>query len=113
MAPHKLIFPFAIIRTREKREKRKNRTSLIKLGLSTEIWCGLIKILITPTTILETKKAPPKTLLRPTAPLPDLVKETIEAKTSGAPFPNERRVTPAMVGESFKILDKLSKEEQK
>lgn len=68
---------------------------------------------MTPTTVLDTKKAPPRTLLRPISPLPDLVKETIEAKTSGAPFPSERRVTPAMVGESFKILDKLSKEEQK
>lgn len=70
-------------------------------------------MLIIPTTILDTKKAPPKTLLSPRSPLADLVKETIEAKTSGAPFPSERRVTPAMVGESFKILDKLSKEEQK
>lgn len=70
-------------------------------------------MLMTPTTMLDTKKAPPNTLFRPTSPSPDLVKETMLAKTSGAPFPSERRVTPAMVGESFKILDKLSKEEQK
>lgn len=52
-------------------------------------------------------------LFSPTSPLPDLVKETMEAKTSEAPFPSERRVTPAMIGESFMSLDKLSKEEQK
>ena len=59
------------------------------------------------------KKAPPKILFRPTPALPDLVNETILAKTSEAPFPNERRVTPAIAGESLKILDKLSKEVQK
>lgn len=108
-----MILPIAIIETRENREKRKKMTSLIKLALSTEICWGLIEMLIIPTTIVDTKKAPPRILLRPTAPLPDLVKETIEANTSGAPFPSERRVTPAMVGESFKIFDKLSKAEQK
>jgi len=71
-------------------------------------------MLIIPTTTLETKKAPPKTQLRPTrfvvvAP----VKDTMLENTSGAPLPRERRVTPAIVGESLKSLDKPSKFEQK
>lgn len=72
-----------------------------------------MKILIIPTTTLDTKNAPPKTIFRPTSPSLVLVKETILAKTSAAPFPSERRVTPAIVGDSFNTLDKFSKEEQK
>lgn len=113
MAPHKEIFPTRIIKRRQQRENRKKQTSLMKLHLSTEIWRGLVNKLMTPTTTLDTKKAPPKILFRPTSPLLDLVKETILAKTSGAPLPSERRVTPAIVGESFKSLDRLSKEGQK
>lgn len=70
-------------------------------------------MLMTPTTALETKKAPPRTLFRPTSASPDLVKEMMLAKTSGAPLPRERRVMPAMVGDSFRVLDKPSKEGQK
>ncbi|KAK9157631.1 hypothetical protein Scep_004205 [Stephania cephalantha] len=70
-------------------------------------------MLIIPTTTVDTNRAPPNTLLRPTSPVPALVKETRLENTSGAPLPRERRVTPAMVGESFRKLDKLSNEEQK
>lgn len=109
-----MILPMATITRREESEKRRKRTSLIKLGLSTVIsLSGLIDMLIIPTTTLDTKNAPPRTLFRPTSPSPVLVKDTILAKTSGAPLPRERRVTPAIVGDSLKILDKPSKEGQK
>lgn len=69
---------------------------------------------ITPTTTVVTKRAPPRTLLSPTSPTPDpAVKETILEKKSGAPFPNERSVTPAMAGESLRTFERLSSEEQK
>ncbi|KAL5708693.1 hypothetical protein ACHQM5_019459 [Ranunculus cassubicifolius] len=61
----------------------------------------------------ETKKTPPKTLLRPTPPVPSPIKETKLENTSFAPLPKERRVTPAIAGESFRTIAKLSKEEQK
>lgn len=72
-------------------------------------------MLITPRMTLETKKALPKTLLRPTWLELELeaVNEMIPMNTSPAPFPSGRRVTPAKVGERFKTLDKLSKELQK
>ncbi|KAA8518355.1 hypothetical protein F0562_015762 [Nyssa sinensis] len=62
--------------------------------------------------MLDMKNAPPKTLLRPTPPSPDLVKEIILENTSLAPLPRGRRVVPAMVGESFKAFDKHSTEGQ-
>ena len=68
---------------------------------------------MTPTTILDTKNAPPKILLSPTSPSSERVNETMPEKTSVAPFPRGRRVVPAIVGERFKVLDKLSKEGQK
>ncbi|KAL5730949.1 hypothetical protein ACHQM5_003724 [Ranunculus cassubicifolius] len=69
--------------------------------------------LITPTTIQEMKKTPPRTLLSPTPLVPSPMKETKLENTSFDPLPMERRVTPTIVGESFKALDKFSKEEQK
>jgi hypothetical protein len=68
---------------------------------------------MTPKTHVETKNAPPKMLFKPTAPLFELVKETTLAKKSGAPLPRESKVTPAMVGDSLKMLDKPSREVQK
>ncbi|KAF1883324.1 hypothetical protein Lal_00015117 [Lupinus albus] len=70
-------------------------------------------MVIIPNTALDTKNAPPRMLFSPTAPLLELVKETTVAKKSGAPFPRERRVTPAMVGDSLKMLDKPCKLLQK
>lgn len=113
MEAQKLISPITMMRIRAQRENKKKRTSLMKLGLSTENSLRLVNILITPTTILETKKAPPRTLFRPTSPSSDRVKETILEKTSDAPLPRARRVTPAIVGGSFRILDRLSSDEQK
>lgn len=87
--------------------------SLMKLALSTATSLELTRILMIPKTAVETKNAPPKMLLRPTAPLFELVKETTLAKKSGAPFPKESNVTPAMVGDNLKMFDKPSREVQK
>lgn len=87
--------------------------SLMKLHLSIETSQGPMQMLMVPTTTHDTKKAPPKMLLRPMTLVPVPMKETMLEKTSGAPLPKERSVTPAMVGGSFRSLDKLSKFEQK
>lgn len=112
MEPNKVILPMEIMIRRMSKEKRKKRRFLMKLDLSTAISFELIRMLMIPKTALDTKKAPPRMLLRPTLLL-DPVKETTLAKKSGAPLPRERRVTPAIVGGSLKILDKPSKELQK
>jgi len=70
-------------------------------------------MLTIPTTTQETKDAPPSTVLKPMSWVPLPLKETRVAKTSLAPFPRERRVTPAIVGESLSNLDKFSREGQK
>ena len=98
---------------RMKREKRKKMTSLMKLALPIAISFEVTRKLMTPKTALETKNAPPRMLLRPTAPSLDLVKETTLAKKSGAPFPRESKVTPAMVGDSLKMSERPSRLLQK
>ena len=85
----------------------------MKLDLSTAMAEGPTEMLMMPVTTLETKKAPPRILLRPTSPSLEPVKEIMLEKTSEAPFPSERRATPAMVGESFRVLERLSREGQK
>ncbi|KAL2502231.1 uncharacterized protein Fot_36079 [Forsythia ovata] len=102
-----------MIMRRQQRAKRKKRTSLMKLGSSTVIRREDTDILTTPTTKHDMKMAPPNTPLRPTSPSPDRVKEIILAKTSLAPFPSGRSVVPAIVGDSFRTVDKLSTEGQK
>jgi hypothetical protein len=68
-----------------------------------------------PTTTHDMKEAPPTTVLRPISMFvpPSPINDTKLEKTSEAPLPRERRVTPAIVGDSFKSLDRLSSEEQK
>lgn len=100
------------ITRRDDKTTMKKQTSRTKLDRSIRIESELPHTLIIPTTTQETKNAPPSTLLRPTSPEPDR-KETMLAKTSGEPLPRERSVTPAMVGESLRTLDKFSTEEQK
>ncbi|KAM0980415.1 hypothetical protein EV2_014172 [Malus domestica] len=73
----------------------------------------LIEMLKIPTTAQDTKEAPPRTVLRPISPVPPPINETRLENTSGAPLPRESRVTPAIVGDNFNNLDKLSSEEQK
>ena len=70
-------------------------------------------MLMIPTTTHVTKEAPPSTVLRPTSHVPSPIIETMLEKKSGAPLPRESRVTPAIVGDNFSKLDKLSSEEQK
>lgn len=70
-------------------------------------------MLMIPTTTHVTKEAPPSTVLRPMPRVPLPIKETMLAKKSGAPLPRESRVAPAIVGDNFSSLDKLSSEEQK
>jgi len=98
---------------RMKSEKRKKMTSLMKLALSIAVSFALTRKLMTPRTALDTKNAPPRMLLRPTAPSLDLVKDTTLAKKSGAPFPRESKVTPAMVGDSLKMSERPSRLLQK
>lgn len=101
------------MKERQERVKRKNRTSLTKLDLSTEIPRLVTSMLMIPTTTLDIKNAPPRTLLNPTSPSPDRVKEMILENTSVTPLPRGRSVVPAIVGERLRILDKLSREGQK
>lgn len=108
-----VTLPTKMIKPRQQRATRRKTTSRIKLFLSIETFLDPINKQIVPTTKLETKNAPPKIELSPKSPLFDLVKETTLENKSGAPFPRERSVTPAIVGDSFKTLDKLSKEGQK
>lgn len=63
----------------------------MKLALSTWTCFELTRMLMIPKTALDTKKAPPRMLLRPTSPLLVPVEETTLAKKSGAPFPRERK----------------------
>jgi hypothetical protein len=65
-----------------------------------------------PKTTQLTKIAPPKS--------PPIDKETlsffaarIEEKTSGAPFPKANKLTPAIVGESFKVSAILARAGEK
>lgn len=113
MAPSKLMVPKMMITSRQSSDKSKKRTSLTKLDLSIETLFGHTQMLMIPTTTVETKNAPPRMLLRPTSLVFSPMKETMLANKSGAPFPRERRVAPAMVGESFKVFDRPSREEQK
>ena len=76
------------------RARRKKQASRMKLDLSTAIAEGPTEMLMMPVTTLETKKAPPRILLRPTSPSLEPVKEIMLEKTSEAPFPSERRETP-------------------
>lgn len=70
-------------------------------------------MLMTPTTTEETKNAPPMTLLSPTSSAPEPENETMLANTSLAPLPRDKRVTPAMVGDSLRSLERPSRDEQK
>jgi len=108
-----VTLPMKMIKPRQQRATRRKTTSRIKLFLSIATSLDPINTQIVPTTKLETKNAPPKIELSPKSPLFDLVKETTLENKSGAPLPRERSVTPAIVGDSFKTLDKLSKEGQK
>jgi hypothetical protein len=98
---------------RQTRTKRRKQTSLIKADFLTRIPLCLTDILIIPTTTHEIKEPPPRTVLKPMSCVPLPLKETSVAKTSLAPLPRERRVTPAIVGESLKTLERLSREGQK
>ena len=55
---------------------------------------------MTPATAVETKKAPPRTALRPTSSSarPAAANETALEKRSGMPLPSARRVAPATAG---------------
>ena len=63
-------------------------------------------MLTLPTTTQDTKETPPRTVLKPMSRVPLSWKETRLEKTSGAPLPRERRVTPAIVGDNLSNLDK-------
>lgn len=114
------MLPMSNITTREDKTRMKKPVSLKKLDLSivtieeeeVERVKEMNKV-ITPTTTVVTKNAPPRTLLIPTSPAPEPAKDTRLENTSGAPFPKDSKVTPAMEGESLKTLDSFSKEEQK
>lgn len=112
-APHRLILPIMRIPSRQERQKSKNTTFVTKLDLLIFLPCLLTEMFIIPTTTLDTKNSPPNMLFRPISLVPSLEKEIILERTSGAPFPRERRVIPAKVGESLRISDKPSSEEQK
>ena len=57
-----------------------------------------------PSTVVLTNKAPPN--IDPTdKDIFSFFAARIEEKTSGAPLPNAKRVTPAIVGDNFKALE--------
>uniref|UniRef100_A0A2P2J996 Uncharacterized protein n=1 Tax=Rhizophora mucronata TaxID=61149 RepID=A0A2P2J996_RHIMU len=113
MAPHKLMWPRSKMKIKDAITKRRKQTSLTKATLSTAICFGFPDMHIIPTTTQVTKEAPPSTVLNPISPVPLPIKDTRLEKTSGAPLPSERRVTPAIVGDNFNNRDKFSSEEQK
>lgn len=112
------MLPMSNITTREDKTRRKKPVSLKKLDLSIVIieeddGVKEMNKVMAPTTTVVTKNAPPRTLLIPTSPAPEPAKDTRLENTSGAPFPKDSKVIPAMEGESLKTLDNFSKEEQK
>ncbi|KAJ1393263.1 putative sodium/potassium/calcium exchanger 3-like [Sesbania bispinosa] len=70
-------------------------------------------MLTIPTTTQDTKETPPRTVFKPMLRVPLPWKDTRLEKTSQAPLPRERRVTPAIVGDNLSNLDKFSREGQK
>lgn len=99
---------------RFEREKRRKRTSRMKLGLSTTtiFFRYAINRLRTPTTTVEMKIDPPRILLRPISPS-SVVKAITLEKTSVEPFPNGSKVVPAIAGERLRVFDKCSTAGQK
>jgi hypothetical protein len=101
------------MKIKDARTKRKKQISLTKASLLTLNSSCFAKMLKIPTTTQVTKEAPPNTVLKPKSDVPSPIKDTTLAKTLGALFPSERRVTPTIVGDKFNSLDKSSSEEQK